>query len=74
MLGRPIREVTIDLYRRWLGDVPAAEASSPEQWLDDWVELGDRRLRDTPAGPTATEIMARDRERLEPRKRSDTSK
>jgi hypothetical protein len=35
MLGRPVREVTIELFRRWLGDLPVTFAGSAEQWLDE---------------------------------------
>ena len=37
------------------------------QWLDEWVRLGAAATRDLPAGPTATEILAADRGRLERR-------
>jgi len=68
LLGRAVREVTIELYRRWLGDVPATmSAPSPEQWLDEWMQLGDSMLQHAPEGPTATDILAADRNRLEPR-------
>lgn len=66
MLGRPVREVTIELFRRWLGDVPDPSAGSAEQWLDEWEELGDSLLRQAPEAATATEILAADRNRLEP--------
>ena len=68
LLGRAVREVTIELYQRWLEEAPASTpAQSPEQWLDEWLRLGDSLLRDAPDGPTATEILAADRNRLEPR-------
>lgn len=68
LLGLAVREVTVDLYRRWLGESPAsAPAQSPEQWLDEWLRLGSSLLRAAPDGPTATEILAADRNRLEPR-------
>jgi len=68
LLGLAIREVTIELYQRWLGDAPASTpAQTPEQWLDEWLLLGDSLLRDAPDGPTASEILAADRNRLEPR-------
>ncbi|MCB0023846.1 MAG: hypothetical protein M9936_15645 [Caldilinea sp.] len=66
--GRTIREVTMELYQGWLMEAPAASAAlSPEQWLEEWRKLGEESLRDAPSGPTATEILAADRNRLEPR-------
>ncbi len=64
--GRAVREVTIVLYRRWLGQEGGAERS-PGEWLENWVRLGDELLRDAPAAPTAREIMEADRNRLDPR-------
>ena len=68
LLGRTLREVTIELYRRWLAEAPPPRpAQSAEEWLDDWLRLGAKALRNAPSGPTATEILAQDRDRLEPR-------
>jgi hypothetical protein len=68
LLGRAVREVTIELYQSWLGQTPAsAPAQSSEQWLEGWLQLGDSLLQNTPDGPTATEILAADRNRLERR-------
>ncbi len=36
-----------------------------EKWIDDWVQLGQAATADLPPGPTATEILAEDRGRLE---------
>lgn len=33
-------------------------------WIDEWVALGRAATRGRPAGPTATEILTRDRDRL----------
>ena len=66
--GRTIREVTTELYQQWLADGPAADsAQTPDQWLEEWLRLGEETLRNAPPGPTATEILAADRNRLEPR-------
>ncbi len=68
ILGRSVREVTIDLYRQWLAEPEVAStSSSQEQWLDEWIRLGDSLLEGAPDGPTATEIIAADRDRLDPR-------
>jgi len=64
--GRAIREVTMELYQHWLADEPApASPQSPEEWLEAWIRLGEETLGDAPGGPTATEILAADRNRLE---------
>ena len=66
MLGRTVREVSIELYQRWLGEAPAPAASaSAAEWLDDWVALGRSVDAQSAEAPTATEILARDRNRLE---------
>lgn len=36
-----------------------------EQWLEEWTELGKAATQDRPEGPTATEILAAHRRRLE---------
>ncbi|MFN8521217.1 MAG: hypothetical protein U0667_17955 [Chloroflexota bacterium] len=43
--GRAVRDVTIELYERWLGDreAPGSELSAPlsgAEWLAGWQELG----------------------------------
>lgn len=38
-----------------------------EQWLEEWLRLGEEMLRNIPPSPTATEILAADRNRLERR-------
>ena len=68
MLGRTVREVSIELYQRWLGETPTDSASaSAREWLDEWVALGSSMAGQAPNGPTATEILAADRDRLERR-------
>ncbi|MER3456854.1 MAG: hypothetical protein C4303_04935 [candidate division GAL15 bacterium] len=62
LLGKHVREVTIELYRRWLAEHrPAAT----EQWLEDWIRLGQEALGNVSGGPTASGILARDRRNLE---------
>jgi len=68
LLGRRVRDVTIELYERWLAEgAPVSSTQSAEQWLEEWLRLGQETLGESPAGPTATEILARDRRRLDPR-------
>lgn len=64
--GRAIREVTMDLYQRWLEvEIAAEQPQSPEDWVEAWLQLGNESLQDAPPGPTATEILRSDRSRLE---------
>ncbi len=66
--GRAVREVTIELYQTWLTqNEPPAAAVTPEEWLAEWLRMGEETLRSAAAGPTATEILADDRNRLERR-------
>jgi hypothetical protein len=66
--GRAIREVTIELYQAWLKQAePEVKPISPEQWLEEWLQLGEETLRNAPPGPTVTEILEQDRNRLERR-------
>ena len=66
MQGRAIREVTISLYRRWLAEeIVPASSLSPEQWMREWIQLGEETLHNSPPGPTATELLEDDRNRLE---------
>jgi hypothetical protein len=76
--GRPIRAVAIELFQRWLDEAtPWTDGSSepdsaargrahtPEEWLETWLQLGAELSRNAPPGPTATEILEADRNRLE---------
>src|SRR5438067_1795720 len=40
---------------------------SAERWLEDWLRLSEEISRNAPPGPTATEILEADRNRLERR-------
>ncbi len=68
MLGRTVREVSVELYQRWLGEaVSAGPAASAGEWLDEWIALGESVAGRNPEGSTASEIVAEDRKRLERR-------
>lgn len=43
------------------------ESEAVTKWLDEWVALGEAATRGLPRQPTATEILASDRGRLERR-------
>lgn len=67
---KKLKELVPDLVRAGLRAnrtlVPAKSRES-EQWLEEWVRLGEAATRGRPPGPTATEILAADRRRLESR-------
>lgn len=68
LLGRSVREVTAELYRRWLDEQLEGQPGreSPEGWLRGWLAQADEALEHAPPGPSAREILGRDRRRLEP--------
>ncbi len=64
LLGKRIRDVTIELYSRWLEEEEGLTYTErPQQWLHDWVRIGEENLRDSSPRPTATEILEEDRSR-----------
>ena len=65
LLGKPVREVTVELYERWLDEAQGDSGSGPSShdWLDQL--LAHRIPAGTP-GPTAREILEEGRNRLEP--------
>jgi len=67
LLGKSVRELTIELYRRWLAEPVAEEAGDPEAWLQEWLELADAAVNTAPPGPTARELLAKARNRLDQR-------
>ncbi len=66
--GRAVREVTVELYKRWLVDEPGTDQrSSALAWLEEWVRLGAELTANAPPGPTVREILEADRSRLDRR-------
>ena len=63
--GRSVRSVAIELFQRWLNEDVAAPDLTPEQWLEEWLRLGEEYSKNAPPGPTATDILEADRNRLE---------
>jgi hypothetical protein len=66
--GRAVREVTEELYRRWLAEGPApagSAAEGPGHWLEDWIAMADKAMRSAPPGATARELLEKGRGRLE---------
>lgn len=67
---KKLEELVPELVRAGLSSRRAsapAETQAMERWLDEWLELGEQATRGLPPGPTATEILAADRGRLEQR-------
>jgi hypothetical protein len=65
---KKLKELVPDLMRAGLRANRApgsAKRQESEQWLKEWVKLGEAATKDQPQGPTATEILAADRQRLE---------
>ena len=69
LLGLAVREVTIDLYRSWLGDEGVSPSpAAAQQWVDEWHSAGLAALGNAPTtggDPTTTEIIEADRARLD---------
>jgi len=63
LLGRPVREVTIELYRQWVEAPDAPPVSEGAAWLAALREL---QISAGARGPTARELLDEDRRRLEP--------
>jgi hypothetical protein len=65
--GLTIREVTTDLYRRWLGEAPEeGRATSPAEWLQGWLGAADAAMERAPTAPSARKDLEAARNRLEP--------
>lgn len=71
LLGKPIREVTVELYERWLAGEPVASpGEAAEAWLREWLATADEAIgRQPPPAPgsSALDELERDRDRLERR-------
>jgi hypothetical protein len=64
--GRAVREVTVELYTRWLGEglpdpADGRDLSAGAEWLARWQELGDELLRKAVDPRLASEIILAER-------------
>lgn len=67
---KKLQELVQELLRAGLSarrTATAPEGEAMAKWLDEWVALGAAATRGLPSQPTATEILAADRGRLERR-------
>lgn len=62
--GRPVREVTIELYRQWLATgQPSGDPGTATDRLSEWLAMADAAARRAPTGPTARDHFREDRNR-----------
>jgi hypothetical protein len=69
LAGRSVRDVTIELYRRWLAETPSPAAElapeaapeAAEAWLASWEALGKEVDRAASDDRTTREILVADR-------------
>ena len=60
-----MRDVTTRLYRRWLSESEEdGPREAPTAWLRSWLDAADEAVRSAPAGRSAREELAADRNRL----------
>lgn len=65
-----LKELVPELVRAGLRanrSIGSAKTRESKQWLEAWLRLGEEATTGLGAGPTATEILAADRRRLERR-------
>jgi plasmid stability protein len=63
--GRSVDAVAIDLLRRGLEEDVSVSTTSTLGGMEAWLALGRELSRNAPPGPTGTEILEADRNRLE---------
>jgi hypothetical protein len=67
LLGRSVRDVTVELFRRWVDEGESTVGEGPAvDWVAEWLQ---HRIPPRP-GPTAREIVDAGRDRLEASSRS----
>jgi hypothetical protein len=65
--GTTIRDLTTELYRRWLGEAEPERGEQPAEWLRSWLSAADDAVREAAPGPSAREEVDAERRRLERR-------
>ncbi|NJL18751.1 MAG: hypothetical protein HC901_00015 [Bdellovibrionaceae bacterium] len=61
--GRSVRDVTIELFQKWVDEEQEEPSQTSTNWLDDLLK---HAIPANTPGPTAREILEQDRNRLEP--------
>jgi len=64
LLGKPVREVTVELYRQWVEAPDTLPAPEGADWLAEFKKL---QIPAGAPGPTARELLEGGRDRLEPK-------
>ncbi len=64
LAGKRVRDVTIELYRRWLAQDPDAGGEDAQTWLSDWLQRADQAFQQAPLAPSAREVLEQDRNRF----------
>jgi hypothetical protein len=67
LMGKRIRDLTIELYERWLAEPIPKETGDGGAWLEAWLRMADEAAAKAPSGPTARELLEEGRGRLEHR-------
>jgi hypothetical protein len=64
LLGLTVREVTVDLFRKWLteDEIREADETPTTDWVAEWLR---HRIPAGEPGPTAREILQQGRDRLD---------
>lgn len=62
LLGKPIREVTVELYRQWIEGPDPLPPADARDWLEEFRKL---QVPEGTPGPTARELLESGRNRLE---------
>jgi hypothetical protein len=63
LLGLTVREVTVDLFRKWVteDEIREADEAAAADWVAEWLR---HRIPAGEPGPTAREILEQGRDRL----------
>ncbi|MCX7890921.1 MAG: hypothetical protein N2544_00960 [Burkholderiales bacterium] len=68
LLGKPVREVTVELFERWLAEERAPGGrEAPEAWLAALLARADEAIGSAQPGPPAREELEAGRNRLDRR-------
>ncbi len=67
LVGKKVRELTIELYQKWLEEEhPEPAQPGNQESLHAWFQTADKSFAKAPEGPTTREILDLQRDRLKP--------